>query len=316
MCLSQVNFLDVSFSLPNDTFKPYRKPNSETLYIDRQSNHPPTIIKQLPAMIEKRISELSCNETEFDKVKQDYQSALQRSGYNTPLRFTRPDQRRTRPRRRNIIYFKPPFNASVTTNVGKEFLQLVDKHFPPHHKYHRLFNRNTLKVSYSCSPNMRSIITSHNKSILNRTNDAPEPLACNCRNPCPMDRSGDCRLANIVYKAKVSTEDSALCKEYIGISGTEFKMRYANHKQSFATESKRDATSLSQYIWNLKERDIPYNISWSVLSKCKPYVCGSSTCNLCNALRRNSRSSNVTRRSLLTREAKLLANAGTEQNIN
>ena len=97
---------------------------------------------------------------------------------------------------------------------------------------------------------------------------------------CPMDRSGDCRLANIVYKAKVSTEDSATCL-HIRISGTEFKMRYANHKQSFATESKRDATSLSQYIWNLKEKDIPYNISWSVLSKCKPYVCGSRTCNLC-----------------------------------
>ena len=38
--------LDVTFDLGNGKSKPYRKPNDDPLYIDRHSNHPPSIIKQ------------------------------------------------------------------------------------------------------------------------------------------------------------------------------------------------------------------------------------------------------------------------------
>ncbi len=41
-------FLDVTFDPNNGKFKPYRKPNDDPLYINRHSNHPPSIIKQLP----------------------------------------------------------------------------------------------------------------------------------------------------------------------------------------------------------------------------------------------------------------------------
>ena len=127
---------------------------------------------------------------------------------------------------------------------------------------------------------MSAIISSHNKSILAKSTDVTEPLPCNCRNTCPMGRTGECRLSNIVYKATVEADDSSK-KEYIGISGTEFKLRYANHKQSFDNERKRDATSLSQHIWNLKESDVPFSLKWEVLSKCTPYAGGSRVCNLC-----------------------------------
>ena len=46
--LHVVNFLDVTFDLNNGKFKPYRKPNDDPLYINRHSNHPPSIIRQLP----------------------------------------------------------------------------------------------------------------------------------------------------------------------------------------------------------------------------------------------------------------------------
>ena len=38
-----------------------------------------------------------------------------------------------------ITYFNPPFSENVKTNIGKEFLKLVSKHFPPDHKLHPLF---------------------------------------------------------------------------------------------------------------------------------------------------------------------------------
>ena len=38
--------------LNDGTYKPYRKPNDETLYVHAKSNHPPNIIKQIPISIE------------------------------------------------------------------------------------------------------------------------------------------------------------------------------------------------------------------------------------------------------------------------
>ena len=33
-------------------------------------------------------------------------------------------------RKRNIIWFNPPYSMNVQTNIGREFLNLVGKHFP------------------------------------------------------------------------------------------------------------------------------------------------------------------------------------------
>ena len=37
--LVEVNFLDVTFNLLNETYRPYRKPNDELKYINVSSNH-------------------------------------------------------------------------------------------------------------------------------------------------------------------------------------------------------------------------------------------------------------------------------------
>jgi hypothetical protein len=37
------NFLDVTFNLRDESYKPYRKPNNDPLFIDSRSNHPPAI---------------------------------------------------------------------------------------------------------------------------------------------------------------------------------------------------------------------------------------------------------------------------------
>ena len=74
-------FLDVTFNLETGKFFPFKKPNNVPLYINIKSNHPWTIIKELPKMINKRLFELSCNKDEFDKVKLLYEKLLQESGY-------------------------------------------------------------------------------------------------------------------------------------------------------------------------------------------------------------------------------------------
>ena len=43
-----------------------------------------------------------------------------------------------------------------------------------------------------------------------------------------------------------------------------------------------NATKLSEYIWELKQKHETYKIKWSILNKGKMYVPGSKQCNLCD----------------------------------
>ena len=85
--LRRVNFLDITLDLTDGTYKPYRKPNDEPLYINRLSNHPPAIVKQLPSSINKRINKLSCNKQTFDDSSQLYNDALRQSNFNATLTY-------------------------------------------------------------------------------------------------------------------------------------------------------------------------------------------------------------------------------------
>ena len=80
-------FLDVTFNLATKKYFPFRKAINTPLYINAFSNSQPIIIKQLPKVINKRISDLSCNKEEFDKVKPFYESALKDSGHFSPMSY-------------------------------------------------------------------------------------------------------------------------------------------------------------------------------------------------------------------------------------
>ena len=59
--LIHIDLLDVTFNLKSGKYWPYCKPNDQPVYINTGSNHPLIIKKQLPSMLSKRLSELSCN---------------------------------------------------------------------------------------------------------------------------------------------------------------------------------------------------------------------------------------------------------------
>ena len=87
-----VNYLDVTFNLDDGTYKPYTKPNNEIKYIQENSNHPPSVIRQIPLSIESRLSTLSLNEKIFQEAVPPYQKALQNSGYRHTLTYKRPEK--------------------------------------------------------------------------------------------------------------------------------------------------------------------------------------------------------------------------------
>ena len=47
------------------------------------------------------------------------------------------------------------------------------------------------------------------------------------------------------------------------------------------TKSREKSTELSNYVWELKEKDINYFINWDMAMKSQKYICGSRECELC-----------------------------------
>ena len=253
------------------------------MYVHTQSNHPPTIIKHIPSSISRRISTLSSNKDVFDKAATDYNAALNSSGYEENIAYVKTDKNnvgKKRTRGRKVTWFNPPYSLDVKTNIGKTFLKLADRHFPPGSTLHQIFNRHTLKVSYSCTTNMRNLIKSHNSRVIqnnNRTSTAQKSCNCRKKDACPL--RGNCLVKSVVYKATVSTIDSS--QTYIGISGGEFKTRFNNHNKSFRHQKYENETELSKAVWTLKRRNQDFNIQWDIIKCSNKSMRKSGICNLC-----------------------------------
>ena len=109
------------------------------------------------------------------------------------------------------------------------------KHFPGDHKFHKIFNRNNIKVSYSCMPNIKSAINSHNRKILHPPVNS-QSRTCNCikKTDCPLQEK--CFSENTLYQADFSSENFQT-KIYYGIWETKFKTRYRTIKNPSTTKS-------------------------------------------------------------------------------
>ena len=287
-----INFLDVTFNLNRSTYQPFTKPNTSLQYVHRESNHPPITTKNIPAGINKRLSSLSSDKASFDQAAPPYQKALDESGYHYTLQYepAKASKRKNR-QRNNILWYNPPFSKNTSTNIGHKFLALVDKHFPNDHKLRKIFNRNTIKISYSCMNNTKQIIDNHNKRILTASTQMDNTAAaaatidnnktCNCRqkNTCPLD--GNCLQSSVIYQATVTRKDNNTTETYIGLTENDFKTRYRNHTASFRHAKHRNSTELSKHIWTLKDNNIEHFISWRILASHSPYNSSSKRCNLC-----------------------------------
>ena len=108
--LKIVHFLDVTFDLDNNLHKPFRKENNKPIYINKNSNHPPSFLKQLPKSIEKQISETSSNRDIFDKSIKPFKNSLKEIDFSETLKYIAPTTNKEQKNiRRKIIWFKHPF---------------------------------------------------------------------------------------------------------------------------------------------------------------------------------------------------------------
>ena len=73
---------------------------------------------------------------------------------------------------------------------------------------------------------------------------------------------------NVVYQAIIYPKENINDKKYyIGVSSTNFKIRYGNHKFSFSHEHQKNQTALSKHYWGLKVKGLTPEIQWPILKR-------------------------------------------------
>ena len=190
----------------------------------------------------------------------------------------------------------------------------MEKHFKEGTLLGKLFNRNTVKIGYARTSNMKEIITGQNIKLLNPKPPPPpippppptiviqppssvlDPVQsqdsiaeeastatnkrCSCerrRKVCPVD--GSCDSSDVVYSSLVSSSKGN--RTYLGSCSTSFRLRYNNHTSDSNLIHRRENTTLADHKWYLKERNIDFNQSWRLEAFSRSYTPEAGYCDLC-----------------------------------
>ena len=146
--------------------------------------------------------------------------------------------------------FRLLMNLPYRCRVSPHFIALGMNHFSVIRRklVHSLYQRILLSKNTLISTLVRCNHFASSRMLLE--NDKT-PDTCNCRKKeeCPLP--GKCTIQNVIYEAKVTTENDY--KRYIGLTAMPFKKRYSSHKSSFNNRDKSNQTELSKHIWKLKD---------------------------------------------------------------
>ena len=133
-----------------------------------------------------------------------------------------------------------------------------------------------------CEEPCGGLIVDANENIASNTPPQQEQTHCNCTRkigPCPLE--GDCRKEkSCIYTCKVTRQDTMESETYTGLTAGTFKGRYYGHNRSFNIREAKQ-TTLSRHCWNLKDKKIPFDRKWTILTHAKPYNPVTKVCRLC-----------------------------------
>ena len=276
----------------NDCNDVNAKEGDTLAYVNKDSNHPPSITRNLPKGINRLLSDTNSTEELFKASAPPYQAALDKAGYKHKLAYEpRAEEEqvgaRSRNRKRRITWFNPPFSGNCTTNIPKVFMSIIAECFPPGHVLRSSFNPNTTKVSYKTMTNMAQVLAKHNAKVIAKDRPAPKVNeGCNCQDKpaCPLP--GRCQTPGVVYKATVTTTNPGnnnSTETYTGLTGGPFRKRHYGHNNDMKEENEEEAgTTLSRHVHSLRRAGTSFTIAWDLLEKkLAGYNPSSKSCRLC-----------------------------------
>ena len=302
---NETNFLDIKIDLEKSKTMPYRKPNHLKIYVNRQSNHSPSILKQIPVGVTERIFKLTSETADRKSEIEPYWEALREKGYSKEVKnikekaiesnFSIQEQKSKNSRKRRILWFNPPFSLQHK-RIERQILQAIDSSFRKGVvdnngiECYRIFNRKNIKISPSCLPNLYRRMSGINKvKLYGKDKKAKKnPKAgCNCRDKTNCPIPDNCLAKNVVYEATVTAGRSEemvnglvpgkWVRRYIG-SSVDFKKRFYSHTSDIRHQKR--TTALANYITDLEENQSHYKVEWKILAQNLRIHDGKS-CQLC-----------------------------------
>ena len=142
----------------------------------------------------------------------------------------------------------------------------------------KICNRNTIKLSYRCTPSMNTVISARNKKTsIHPSRPSWNKCSCTGGKPCPF--GGKCLAKGVIYKATVTQENSKI-NTYIGLTSNSFKKRFDSHNNSFKNPDENQ-TSLSIHLRKLQEKRMKHTIKWEQVDQTNCFSPVSGICALC-----------------------------------
>ena len=148
---------------------------------------------------------------------------------------------------KNTVWVGGPWTAVIS-------FKLIKKHFTVNHRFYKIFNKNTIKLSYSCMPSVGSAIKQHNSKLLNPTNTDALPCNCQDKTKCPVPNAR--RTKAVVYTAVVTAEDVLSVSIMAQLKGKS-KQGYQDMKHHSVTASmkKKPLCHSTSVSWKTEDRN-------------------------------------------------------------
>ena len=129
--LKVTNYFDITLNLNDGSYRSYRNPNEETTIFTSIQTTRHQSLKKFHDQLKKN-SILTSSKNIFQESAIYYEKWLKNSGYKSKLQYQQLKE-----------------NNQNKKNIGRIFIILTSKHFSPSHKFVKIFNKNTIKHSYS-----------------------------------------------------------------------------------------------------------------------------------------------------------------------
>ena len=84
-----------------------------------------------------------------------------------------------------------------------------------------------------------------------------------------------------MYRATVTETQTGKVETYTGGTAQTFKERWRGHKTDLRHKRRETSTTLSKYVWELKDEGKEFNIKWSLVDRAPPFNPITRKCRVC-----------------------------------
>ena len=88
----KLTYLDIEVNLHEGTYRPFKKLNNNSKYLNRDSDHPTKVIESVPRRVAHRINMLCSNNEILTNVKREYENDLKSQGYKDVALLFKPPE--------------------------------------------------------------------------------------------------------------------------------------------------------------------------------------------------------------------------------